>query len=532
MDSQSDADKIRNKRIAKLATQQSAQSPPSAAASSSSSSSPPPPTPQNQPQPERSAAPRITVKSLQPTTTTTARQPPKQESSDEWTHRTLSSIFRVTLRDSQTKDAHGNQLYALPQTRQELEADGSPLLLNTSVLDSVILEAAKQLPDRVPFKYLMGCWKRVMRLWRGVQSAKPIDPKYQVLQEAKRVCLSYCIFSITMLDIFELPTPKRSPLLDHFLTDMENDFGLCPDFLAEISNQLNDDDSVKDAFLEAIRQLSADLATKNLNDAYKPYLSALRMCVRYQPLTTAIVSSPTFLIKDIPAELLEKNTILGPFFALSPLTPDVAVNYFMGANIQGQAYINNSQNAIRMTLRTLQDELFEIVNGIIKSGKEPRETLLDWFALIVNMNHKRRATWVNDKIVSSDGFMVNVTTILDRLCDPFMDTTFTKLDRIDVNYLRRSPRVKIDDETKINADQKTSDSFYADLEDKENNFISEVFFLTVAAHHYGSEAANTKISQLQREAKELENDYAKFEAMRPSVSSVSLTSFAIDYYLT
>ena len=166
-----------------------------------------------------------------------------------------------------------------------------------------------------------------------------------------------------------------------------------------------------------------------------------------------------------------------------------------------------------MTLQTHQDGLFSVANLFIKT-KESREKILDWFALCVNANHKRRALQVDQKTVSTDGFMLNVTVTLDRLCEPFMDATFSKIDRIDVDYLRRSPRVHIEDETKINADQQMSDEFYSVRATGTNNFISEIFFLTVAAHHYGTEAVNTKLSSLQKDVKFLEKQLAKLELER------------------
>jgi ubiquitin conjugation factor E4 B len=95
-----------------------------------------------------------------------------------------------------------------------------------------------------------------------------------------------------------------------------------------------------------------------------------------------------------------------------------------------------------------------------------------------------------------------------------MDVSFGKVDKIDPEYLRRSPRVSIEDETKINADQKASDEFYAQPASGANNFISEVFFLTVAAHHYGTEAANTKLEQIRRQLKNLEKQLKEFEGER------------------
>ena len=80
-----------------------------------------------------------------------------------------------------------------------------------------------------------------------------------------------------------------------------------------------------------------------------------------------------------------------------------------------------------MTLQTHKTDMLDIVNQIIKKSKEAREKMLDWLALCVNVNHKRRAMQVDQKQVSSDGFMINVTVCLDQLCEPFMDATFSKV---------------------------------------------------------------------------------------------------------
>ena len=137
----------------------------------------------------------------------------------------------------------------------------------------------------------------------------------------------------------------------------------------------------------------------------------------------------------------------------------------------------------------------------------------------MNANHKRRALHVDPREVSSDGFMMNVTVILDYLCDPFMDSTFSKVDRIDVNYFRRNPRVDIKDETKLNADQSQSDAFYNNKLEGTNNFITEVFFLTLAAHHYGSEATNAKLKALDKDIKFYEKHIATMEAERPKLAN-------------
>lgn len=216
---------------------------------------------------------------------------------------------------------------------------------------------------------------------------------------------------------------------------------------------------------------------------------------------------------------IERHTLLGPFFRLSPLQGEVIRSYFPGPRTLDRARITNAQDSLRMVIRAHQDDLFVIANAFIRAGPETRSRTLDWFAYIMNTNHKRRAMQVDPREVASDGFMMNVTTILDRFCEPFMDNNFSKIDKIDVRYFKRRPRVDIKDETKINADQATADKFYSEHEEGESNFISEAFFLTLAAHHYGSEAANSQLKSLDREIKYLEKHVKAMELERHKVAN-------------
>jgi ubiquitin conjugation factor E4 B len=191
--------------------------------------------------------------------------------------------------------------------------------------------------------------------------------------------------------------------------DPEDDGGICHDFFVEAVSRFQEDDSVKEALVSAMEQLSRNLSKMSMNDSFKPYIQALRSYARYPALADALTRSPTFLPDGITAETIETGTLLGPFFKLSPLQGEVATNYFMGARARDDAFIRNSQDALRLTLRSHQEELYDIANCLVKSGQPGREKLLNWFALTVNMNHKRRAFQVNRNTVSSDGFMVNVT---------------------------------------------------------------------------------------------------------------------------
>ncbi|KAF1960091.1 ubiquitin conjugation factor E4 [Byssothecium circinans] len=559
-DAMSDADKIRAKRLAKLGGSSNA------IPASSSTLTPPATTPApSTPQPDTAPAPTpisTPTPAAQPTTSPNpfaqlgmkeeTRQVPRinitprpeadsngnagartASSSAEsnlkaWTDKTISAIFRITLNPDQTVDAHGHRLYFVKGVRQDLEDANTPIRFTPDLLDSAILESAQSKSEGKALDYLLGCWKRVCKLFRGMSNKK--DPKFDIVKEARRVCFSYAIFAATIPDMFNEVDTGKNQLVDHLLVEAEHDRGICHDFLNEAISRFDEDDSVKELLVGAIEELSRRLSKLTMNDDYRSYMSAMRSFAHFPPLVKVMVQSPLFLPSGLEPKQIESKTLLGPYFTISPLQGEVALNYFSGPTTRDKSYISNAQNSLRLTLQTHQDELFEIAHNFVKV-KESRDRMLDWFAMSLNANHKRRAMRVDPKTVSSDAFMVNITVILDRLCEPFMDATFSKIDRIEIDYLRRSPRVSIKDETKINADQQISDEYYQTTLEGTNNFITEVFFLTVAAHHYGIEAANTKLSSLEKDMKYLEKELAKMETERHKYASNPMQLAVFDGHL-
>jgi ubiquitin conjugation factor E4 B len=441
---------------------------------------------------------------------------PQELSLEAWEDRTIGAIFRITLNEGRTQDLHGHLLHFASGAKADLEEEGRPLRFTTDILDSAILEAASSHTQGTAMEYLLSCWKRVAKLCSN--HANKTDAKHDILKEAQRLCFSYCMFAATMPDMFGEETPATNTLADHLLFGPDNDQGICWEFLKEASIRMSEDDTVEEAMVSAMEDLSRRLAKVSMNGDYSAYLLVLNLYLAFPPLVAALGRAKSFLPLDIEAQDIETHTLLGPFFRLSPMQADVALNYFAGSASQDKALTENAHKALRMTLSTHQGELFKIIDVFVKN-RETREATLNWFALTVNKNHKRRAMQVDRKAVSTDGFMVNVTVILDLLCAPFTDASFSKIDKIDVNYLRRSPRVDIKDETKINADDQASEEFYSTPASGTNNFISEVFFLTVAAHHYGIEATNTRLSSLQREVKHLKKELIKMEAERHKYAS-------------
>ncbi|KAK4451827.1 ubiquitin conjugation factor E4 [Podospora aff. communis PSN243] len=446
------------------------------------------------------------------------QHPQKEEPIEDYADRILMNIFKITVDPSRETDSTGNRLTYLPNLAQELADEDAPLKLSVDRLEEAIMEAATAWPAEKPlFDYLLPCWKRAIRAFRLLRG--PAPQKEEILKEARRLCFSDCIFAVTMPELFSRePNPQHDTLVPYLLREVEHESGLCMDFFGEAVARIDEDDTIAPLFTKAMTDISAKLATLSMNDDYKPYVNALLTYSRFPPLLNALAEHPCFQMAQ-SAPGIEKNTILGPFFRISPLQPEVCTVYFSGPRTMDKGRIQTSQSALQMTLGAHQTDLRTIVNAFVRASPLAKNKILDWFAYIMNVNHKRRAIQVDPREVSSDGFMMNVTVILDCLCEPFMDSTFSKVSRIDVNYFRRNPRIDIKDETKLNADQSQSDAFYAKKLDGESNFITEVFFLTLAAHHYGSEAANSKMRNLEKDIKFYEKNLALMELDRAKLAN-------------
>ena len=436
------------------------------------------------------------------------------ETDEQYEDRVLRNMFRLSLDPEQKKDASMHRLHYLKGIREELVDGGQEVRMTTDLLEQAIMEAGQGLEKLSPTDWLFACWKRVSRAAKNVKDKTPENKKWQVIQEAKRLCMSWCILSITEPGAFGAEYDGAKKLAEHLLVDQEDDRGVCHEFLTEAALRFEEDPSIKDAFVSAVEELSRQLARKSMDSDYRSYVAVLRNLVRYKPIAEAIIRSSMFADKGVSAAELEVKTLLGPYFQISPLQAELTSQYFASPKTLDPGRIRSSQSSLQLTLRTHQDELFRIVDSLIRVSPEAKERVLDWFALVVNVNHKRQAMRVDKKTVSSDGFMINITSCLDRLCEPFIDSQFSKIDKVDIDYLRRNGRVDVRDETKLNADQNQSDAFYDQKLEGKNGLISELFFLTVAAHHYGAEAARKMLKEMDRDLKHMSKQIDQFELER------------------
>ncbi|SPO03316.1 related to ubiquitin fusion degradation protein 2 [Cephalotrichum gorgonifer] len=449
-----------------------------------------------------------------------SRKPPARKlnvlaplSLEDFSDRVLTDILHATVDPTKASD----QIIFLPELSQALKDVDEPLKLSLDNIDAAIMEAASSWPrDKSLLSYFLPCWSRAQEQKRAPPRDATED-KLNVLSEAKRLCISNCLFAVTVPDLFGRETvPENHGLVPHLLKESALPEGIDEEFLREAVSRFEDEETLPEVFTQAMLTISQRLASMTMEMDFQPYVRAMLLYCRVPALLDLLARHPSFQMAQ-SARGIETHTILGPFFKLSPVSRESALTFFPSPRTMDKNSIILSQDSMRQCLANHQSDLITITNSFVRASPATRGRTLDWFAYIMNTNHKRRAMRVNLKEVASDGFMLNVTRVLDRLSEPFMDTSFSKMDRINVDYFRQSPRLDIKEETKINADQAASDAFYESKAPGSPHFISEVFFLNLASHHYGLEACVARIKSLEREIGFYEKHVATMEAERPKV---------------
>lgn len=147
------------------------------------------------------STPAASSKPPAPTQRKAPNPPPAAESDEDYANRVLSQIFRVTVDPHNMSTTSGQRLSFLPSLNEELNDSGEPLKLTTANVDQAILEAAGTWPPNKPLMdYLLPCWKRALKAAASLKNASP--HRVEIIDEAKRLAISNCLFSLTLPDLY------------------------------------------------------------------------------------------------------------------------------------------------------------------------------------------------------------------------------------------------------------------------------------------------------------------------------------------
>lgn len=352
--------------------------------------------------------------------------------------------------------------------------------------DRFTIEACK---ETEMLNYLIECFDRV-----GIEERKA--PKMcnqpcvsQLLSNIRSQCISHAA-----LVLQGALTQPRSLLQQSLLVPYMLCRNLPYGFIQELIRMTHQDQEVfKQIFIPIIQGLASAVKECSLDgDNFKYPLVALQeLCEikfgKTHPVCTLVISLPLFLpdpLSQGTGRELQRLSFLGACFSLSVFAEDdtrVVEKYFSGPTLTLENTRVVSQS-LQHHLESARNDLFKILHNILLNG-ETRESALNYMAAVINRNMKKAQMQTDDRMVSTDGFMLNFLWVLQQL------STKIKLETVDPMYIFH-PKCRINilaDETRVKASMDEIKSWLAELNDQstfaEPKFPTECFFLTLHAHH-------------------------------------------------
>lgn len=416
-----------------------------------------------------------------------------------WAQATLGDVFGVTL-DMDRKDG-----VFLESTFSELVEEGLDPQLNATHVDRVIIEVLTEIGVENPFRWLMDSWTKTQQFKRLVKNKDPLrEQKLEMLADIDRLTSNYGLVAFQIEDLF------LNGSVELFMRDIVGNDAAYADFLIRIIGHANEEGTLIDFLNVFVLQLTTSISKLDFRDSrYQLLLNIYQLILNEKPVAAIFTQVDNFKIgEDIQPHRFETTTILGAVFRLSPLQESVASVMFDHTTDISKLKIKQIGESLQAEYKVLLDRLFFIVNKIIRGSDQSRADMLEYFADVVNKNHLRRGDHADFKKLSSNAFMNNLSLVLIRLSQPFLDPSLSKLDKIDLEYFQKSKQlIDISDETRANATNAEANDYLSTHKSEEKpNFISDCFYLTLTYMHYGIGGVYLTESKLGKMIKQLKSN--------------------------
>ncbi|XP_060794379.1 ubiquitin conjugation factor E4 B isoform X1 [Neoarius graeffei] len=312
----------------------------------------------------------------------------------------------------------------------------------------------------------------------------------QLLSNIRSQCISHA--ALVLQGALTLPrAPLQPSLLVPYMLCRNLPYG----FIQELVRMTHQEEEVfKQIFVPILQGLA--LAVKECSfdsDNFKyPLMALSELCEikfgKTHPVCSLITSLPLWCPDPLSpgaGREIQRLSFLGAFFSLSVFAEDdtkVGDKYFSGPAITMENTRVVSQS-LQHYLESARGDLFKILHNILLNG-ETREAALSYMAALVNRNVKKAQMQTDDKLVSTDGFMMNFLWVLQQL------SMKIKLETVDPLYIfHHKCRLNVSlEETRLKSSLEELKSWLAELHGDpskftEPKFPTECFFLTLHAHH-------------------------------------------------
>ncbi|KAJ6802526.1 putative ubiquitin conjugation factor E4 [Iris pallida] len=508
----------------------------------------------------------------------------------------LRKIFLITLTPPPNPNPNPKIAY-LELTAAELLSESQPLLLSRHLCERILvdrLNAADALPPSAepPFPYLLSCYARSLDESRKVSSMKEPSLRADIaaaVKESRTLIVSYSRILVGNPDMFPSSsslTPPSSDLLSVIFAEVRSPM----DGESSLAGALSAppgfvDDFFRDADYESVESVTRDLFERlrgsvgrvSVLGNFQQPLRALMLLVGFPNCAKALVNHPRWVPKEVQlfvgeGRMVEIGSVLGPFLHVSALpdykdfrsSPDVGQQCFSESSTRRPADLLSSFTTIRTVMNILYDGLGEVFLNLLKNV-DTREKVLEYLAAVIMKNSARSRMQVDPMSCASSGMFVNLSAIMLRLSEPFLDANASKREKIDPKYFFYNSRFDLKQLTSIHASSEevaawmnnghkknavNNDKMVDDkhvLQSHEStssgsvnyvlskakplmgctgndkySFICECFFMTARVLNLGLMKALSDFKHIAQESARYEDDLSSFKAMRDQGASPQL----------
>ncbi|CAM9848954.1 unnamed protein product [Lampetra planeri] len=374
--------------------------------------------------------------------------------------------------------------------------------------------------------YLVECFDRVAMEERAAPKMCSLPEVGRVLGQIRTQCVAHAT-----LVLQGALTQPRSALQPSLLVPYLLCRNLPVGFIQEmVRASCLDQDAFSQVFMPVVQGLAQACCECSLeNDNFKfPLMALAELCEVKVGNTRPICSLVALHELWLPDSLtggggreLQRLSFIGSVFSLSAFSeddPKVAEKYFSGPTLT----LDNTRvvsQALQHHLETARMEQFKVLHSMLLNGGT-REATLAYMAAVVNRNGKKSQLQTDDRLVSSDGFMLNFLWVLQHLAARI------KLETIDPLYPFH-PRCRLTlgpDETRLKATREELAVWLERLRSEpccqgDVKFPTECFFLTLHCHHLSILPACRRYTRRLREIRDLNRSLEELKSKEEETPS-------------
>lgn len=388
----------------------------------------------------------------------------------------LRKILLVSLVDSMENDT---RVVYLEMTAAEILSEGKELRLSRDLMERVLIDrlSGNFVSAEPPFQYLVNCYRRAHEEGKKIASMKDKNVRSEmelVVKQVKRLAVSYCRIHLGNPDMFpnwDMAPANVSLLLPLLFSEVSSSVDVFggssgsggvsspPGFLDELLKDA-DFDSMDPILKQLYEDLRGTVLKVSALGNFQQPLRALLFLVKYPVGAKCLVNHPWWIPNSVymNGRVIEMTSILGPFFHVSALPdhtifksqPDVGQQCFSESATRRPADLLSSFTTIKTVMNNLYDGLAEVLMSLLKNSTI-RENVLGYLAAVINKNSSRAQLQVDPLSCASSGMFVNLSAVMLRLCEPFLDANLTKRDKIDPQYVFSSTRLELRGLTALHA---------------------------------------------------------------------------------